>query len=143
MGGIMELKNKWEKLYDFSQDEERYDELCAEQCYGSTDRQIEIAKELSRLNNKLAFKLTIEKAFEALEVLEELKDEDKDFEEEYNLLFKDLENKRFKLPRSKWNFVGSRGNVGDYVDAKGHEYTATATTSATPCSSGMKTLQRN
>jgi len=89
----MELKNKWEELYDFSQDEERYDELCAEQCYGNTNRQIEIAKELSRLNNKLAFKLTIEKAFEALEVLEELKDEDKDFEEEYNLLFKDLENK--------------------------------------------------
>ena len=28
----------------------------------------------------------------------------------------DTENKRFKLPRSKWNFVGSRGNVGDYVD---------------------------
>ena len=28
----------------------------------------------------------------------------------------DSENKRFKLPRSKWNFVGLRGNVGDYVD---------------------------
>ena len=81
----MELKIKWENLHDFSQEQDRYDELCAEQCYGSTDRQIEIAKELSKLNNKLAFKMTIEKAFEALEVLEELKDEDADFEQEYNL----------------------------------------------------------
>ena len=89
----MELKIKWENLHDFSQEQDRYDELCAEQCYGNTDRQIEIAKELSKLNNKLAFKMTIEKAFEALEVLEELKDEDTDFEEEYNLLYKDLENK--------------------------------------------------
>ena len=28
----------------------------------------------------------------------------------------DTINSKFKLPRSKWNFVGSRGNVGDYVD---------------------------
>ena len=94
MGGIMELKERWEKLYDFSQDQDRYDELCAEQCYGrNADRQIEIAKELSKLNNKLAFKMTIEKAFDALEVLEELKDDDADFEEEYNLLIKDLTKK--------------------------------------------------
>lgn len=89
----MELKNKWEELYDFSQDEARYDELCAEQCYNDPSRQIEIAKELSRLNNKLAFKATIEKAFDALEVLEELKDEDADFASEYELLYTDLENK--------------------------------------------------
>ena len=48
----MELKNKWEELYDFSQDEARYDELCAEQCYNDPSRQIEIAKELSRLNKE-------------------------------------------------------------------------------------------
>ena len=89
----MELKNKWEELYDFFQDEARYDELCAEQCYNDPSRQIEIAKELSRLNNKLAFKATIEKAFDALEVLEELKDEDADFASEYELLYTDLENK--------------------------------------------------
>ena len=89
----MELKIKWENLHDFSQEQDRYDELCAEQCYGSTDRQIEIAKELSRLEKKLLFKLTIEKAFEVLEIVKELKDEDADFEEEYNLLYKELKNK--------------------------------------------------
>ena len=89
----MELKIKWENLHDFSQEQDRYDELCAEQCYGNADRQIEIAKELSRLEKKLLFKLTIEKAFEVLEIVKELKDEDADFEEEYNLLYKELKNK--------------------------------------------------
>lgn len=92
----MELKNKWEELYDFSQDQERYDELCAEQCYGDTGRQIEIAKELSKLTNKLEFRNKINRGFSDLEVLEEFKEDDKEAQQEYddisNWLEKEINN---------------------------------------------------
>ena len=44
----MLLKEKWEALYDFSQDREEYDRLCAEMCYNA-ENSIECAKKLNKL----------------------------------------------------------------------------------------------
>ena len=74
----MLLKEKWEALYDFSQDREEYDRLCAEMCYNA-ENNIECAKKLNKLSKKLEFKDTIDNSLLDLNLLEELKDDDKEF----------------------------------------------------------------
>ena len=73
----MLLKEKWEALYDFSQDKEEYDRLCAEMCYNA-ENNIECAKRLNKLSKKLEFKDTIDNSLLDLNLLEELKDDDKE-----------------------------------------------------------------
>lgn len=86
----MLLKEKWEALYDFSQDKEEYDRLCAEMCYNA-ENNIECAKKLNKLNKKLEFKDTIDNSLLDLKLLEELKDDDKELEKEYFELYTKLE----------------------------------------------------
>ena len=86
----MLLKEKWEALYDFSQDKEEYDRLCAEMCY-NTENNIECAKKLNKLSKKLEFKDTIDNSLLDLNLLEELKDDDKELEKEYFELYTKLE----------------------------------------------------
>ena len=86
----MLLKKKWEALYDFSQDKEEYDRLCAEMCY-NTENNIECAKKLNKLSKKLEFKDTIDNSLLDLNLLEELKDDDKELEKEYFELYTKLE----------------------------------------------------
>lgn len=86
----MLLKEKWEALYDFSQDREEYDRLCAEMCY-NTENNIECAKKLNKLSKKLEFKDTIDNSLLDLNLLEELKDDDKELEKEYFELYTKLE----------------------------------------------------
>ena len=86
----MLLKEKWEALYDFSQDKEEYDRLCAEMCYNA-ENNIECAKKLNKLNKKLEFKDTIDNSLLDLKLLEELKDDDKELEKEYFELYAKLE----------------------------------------------------
>ena len=86
----MLLKEKWEALYDFSQDREEYDRLCAEMCY-NTENNIECAKKLNKLSKKLEFKDTIDNSLLDLKLLEELKDDDKELEKEYFELYTKLE----------------------------------------------------
>ena len=86
----MLLKEKWEALYDFSQDREEYERLCAEMCY-NTENNIECAKKLNKLSKKLEFKDTIDNSLLDLKLLEELKDDDKELEKEYFELYTKLE----------------------------------------------------
>ena len=86
----MLLKEKWEALYDFSQDKEEYERLCAEMCY-NTENNIECAKKLNKLSKKLEFKDTIDNSLLDLKLLEELKDDDKELEKEYFELYTKLE----------------------------------------------------
>ena len=86
----MLLKGKWEALYDFSQDREEYERLCAEMCY-NTENNIECAKKLNKLSKKLEFKDTIDNSLLDLKLLEELKDDDKELEKEYFELYTKLE----------------------------------------------------
>ena len=86
----MLLKEKWEALYDFSQDREEYERLCAEMCY-NTENNIECAKKLNKLSKKLEFKDTIDNSLLDLNLLEELKDDDKELEKEYFELYAKLE----------------------------------------------------
>ena len=86
----MLLKEKWEALYDFSQDKEEYDRLCAEMCYNA-ENNIECAKKLNKLSKKLEFKDTIDNSLLDLNLLEELKDDDKELEKEYFELYTKLE----------------------------------------------------
>ena len=86
----MLLKEKWEALYDFSQDREEYDRLCAEICYNA-ENNIECAKKLNKLSKKLEFKDTIDNSLLDLKLLEELKDDDKELEKEYFELYTKLE----------------------------------------------------
>ena len=86
----MLLKEKWEALYDFSQDKEEYDRLCAEMCYNA-ENNIECAKKLNKLSKKLEFKDTIDNSLLDLNLLEELKDDDKELEKEYFELYNKLE----------------------------------------------------
>ena len=86
----MLLKEKWEALYDFSQDKEEYDRLCAEMCY-NTENNIECAKKLNKLSKKLEFKDTVDNSLLDLKLLEELKDDDKELEKEYFELYTKLE----------------------------------------------------
>ena len=86
----MLLKEKWEALYDFSQDREEYDRLCAEMCY-NTENNIECAKKLNKLSKKLEFKDIIDNSLLDLKLLEELKDDDKELEKEYFELYTKLE----------------------------------------------------
>ena len=86
----MLLKEKWEALYDFSQDREEYERLCAEMCY-NTENNIECAKKLNKLSKKLEFKDTIDNSLLDLKLLEELKDDDKELENEYFELYAKLE----------------------------------------------------
>lgn len=86
----MLLKEKWEALYDFSQDREEYERLCAEMCY-NTENNIECAKKLNKLSKKLEFKDTIDNSLLDLKLLEELKDDDKELENEYFELYTKLE----------------------------------------------------
>ena len=86
----MLLKEKWEALYDFSQDKEEYDRLCAEMCYNA-ENNIECAKKLNKLSKKLEFKDTIDNSLLDLKLLEELKDDDKELEKEYFELYNKLE----------------------------------------------------
>ena len=86
----MLLKEKWEALYDFSQDREEYERLCAEMCYNA-ENNIECAKKLNKLSKKLEFKDTIDNSLLDLKLLEELKDDDKELEEEYFKLYAKLE----------------------------------------------------
>lgn len=86
----MLLKEKWEALYDFSQDREEYDRLCAEMCYNA-ENNIECAKKLNKLSKKLEFKDTIDNSLLDLNLLEELKDDDKELEKEYFELYTKLE----------------------------------------------------
>ena len=86
----MLLKEKWEALYDFSQDREEYDRLCAEMCY-NIENNIECAKKLNKLSKKLEFKDTIDNSLLDLNLLEELKDDDKELEKEYFELYTKLE----------------------------------------------------
>lgn len=86
----MLLKEKWEALYDFSQDREEYERLCAEMCY-NTENNIECAKKLNKLSKKLEFKDTIDNSLLDLNLLEELKDDDKELEKEYFELYTKLE----------------------------------------------------
>lgn len=86
----MLLKEKWEALYDFSQDREEYDRLCAEMCYNA-ENNIECAKKLNKLSKKLEFKDTIDNSLLDLKLLEELKDDDKELEKEYFELYTKLE----------------------------------------------------
>ena len=86
----MLLKEKWEALYDFSQDREEYERLCAEMCYNA-ENNIECAKKLNKLSKKLEFKDTIDNSLLDLKLLEELKDDDKELEKEYFELYAKLE----------------------------------------------------
>ena len=86
----MLLKEKWEALYDFSQDKEEYERLCAEMCYNA-ENNIECAKKLNKLSKKLEFKDTIDNSLLDLNLLEELKDDDKELEKEYFELYAKLE----------------------------------------------------
>ena len=86
----MLLKEKWEALYDFSQDREEYERLCAEMCY-NTENNIECAKKLNKLSKKLEFKDTIDNSLLDLKLLEEVKDDDKELENEYCELYAKLE----------------------------------------------------
>lgn len=86
----MLLKEKWEALYDFSQDKEEYDRLCAEICYNA-ENNIECAKKINKLSKKLEFKDTIDNSLLDLKLLEELKDDDKELEKEYFELYTKLE----------------------------------------------------
>ena len=86
----MLLKEKWEALYDFSQDREEYERLCAEMCYNA-ENNIECAKRLNKLSKKLEFKDTIDNSLLDLKLLEELKDDDKELEKEYFELYTKLE----------------------------------------------------
>ena len=86
----MLLKEKWEALYDFSQDREEYERLCAEMCYNA-ENSIECAKKLNKLSKKLEFKDTIDNSLLDLKLLKELKDDDKELEEEYFELYTKLE----------------------------------------------------
>ena len=86
----MLLKEKWEALYDFSQDREEYERLCAEMCYNA-ENNIECAKKLNKLSKKLEFKDTIDNSLLDLNLLEELKDDDKELEKEYFELYTKLE----------------------------------------------------
>ena len=86
----MLLKEKWEALYDFSQDREEYERLCAEMCY-NMENNIECAKKLNKLSKKLEFKDTIDNSLLDLKLLEELKDDDKELEKEYFELYAKLE----------------------------------------------------
>ena len=86
----MLLKEKWEALYDFSQDREEYERLCAEMCYNA-ENNIECAKKLNKLSKKLEFKDTIDNSLLDLKLLEELKDDDKELEKEYFELYNKLE----------------------------------------------------
>ena len=86
----MLLKEKWEALYDFSQDREEYERLCAEMCYNA-ENNIECAKKINKLSKKLEFKDTIDNFLSDLKLLEELKDDDKELEEEYFELYTKLE----------------------------------------------------
>lgn len=86
----MLLKEKWEALYDFSQDREEYERLCAEMCYNA-ENNIECAKKLNKLSKKLEFKDTIDNSLLDLNLLEELKDDDKELEKEYFELYNKLE----------------------------------------------------
>ena len=86
----MLLKEKWEALYDFSQDREEYERLCAEMCY-NTENNIECAKKLNKLSKKLEFKDTIDNSLLDLNLLEELKDDDKELKKEYFELYAKLE----------------------------------------------------
>ena len=86
----MLLKEKWEALYDFSQDREEYERLCAEMCYNA-ENNIECAKKLNKLSKKLEFKDTIDNSLLDLKLLEELKDDDKELEKEYFELYTKLE----------------------------------------------------
>lgn len=86
----MLLKEKWEALYDFSQDREEYERLCAEMCYNA-ENNIENAKKLNKLSKKLEFKDTIDNSLLDLNLLEELKDDDKELEKEYFELYTKLE----------------------------------------------------
>ena len=86
----MLLKEKWEALYDFSQDREEYERLCAEMCYNA-ENNIECAKKLNKLSKKLEFKDTIDNSLLDLNLLEELKDDDKELEKEYFELYAKLE----------------------------------------------------
>lgn len=86
----MLLKEKWEALYDFSQDKEEYERLCAEMCYNA-ENNIECAKKLNKLSKKLEFKDTIDNSLLDLKLLEELKDDDKELEKEYFELYTKLE----------------------------------------------------
>ena len=88
----MLLKEKWEAVYDFSQDREEYERLCAEMCY-NTENNIECAKKLNKLSKKLEFKDTIDNSLLDLKLLEELKDDDKELEKEYFELYTKLEKK--------------------------------------------------
>ena len=82
----MLLKEKWEALYDFSQDREEYERLCAEMCYNA-----ENSIKLNKLSKKLEFKDTIDNSLLDLKLLEELKDDDKELEKEYFELYAKLE----------------------------------------------------
>ena len=86
----MLLKEKWEALYDFSQDKEEYERLCAEMCYNA-ENNIQCAKKLNKLSKKLEFKDTIDNSLLDLKLLEELKDDDKELEKEYFELYTKLE----------------------------------------------------
>lgn len=86
----MLLKEKWEALYDFSQDREEYERLCAEMCYNA-ENNIECAKKLNKLSKKLEFKDTIDNSLLDLNLLEELKDDDRELEKEYFELYAKLE----------------------------------------------------
>ena len=86
----MLLKEKWEALYDFSQDREEYERLCAEMCYNA-ENNIECAKKLNKLSKKLEFKDKIDNSLLDLNLLEELKDDDKELEKEYFELYTKLE----------------------------------------------------
>ena len=86
----MLLKEKWEALYDFSQDREEYERLCAEMCYNA-ENNIECAKKINKLSKKLEFKDTIDNSLSDLNLLEELKDDDKELENEYFELYTKLE----------------------------------------------------
>ena len=86
----MLLKEKWEALYDFSQDREEYERLCAEMCY-NMENNIEYAKKLNKLSKKLEFKDTIDNSLLDLNLLEELKVDDNELEKEYFELYTKLE----------------------------------------------------
>ena len=86
----MLLKEKWEALYDFSQDREEYERLCAEMCYNA-ENNIECAKKLNKISKKLEIKDTIDNSLLDLNLLEELKDDDKELEKEYFELYAKLE----------------------------------------------------
>ena len=105
----MLLKEKWEALYDFSQDREEYDRLCAEMCYNA-ENNIECAKKLNKLNKKLEFKDTIDNSLLDLKLLEELKDDDKELEKEYFELYTKLEKQIVKGNEAIEKYVDNHTN---------------------------------